>query len=73
MVFLGLRLLKGVRLEIFDFRLFNESVSPRTLSIPLGPFRIFSKILGDLRNVVFIAGVVDTSDKLLTGNNDTSD
>ena len=43
------------------------------MSTPLGPFRIFSKILGDLRNFVFIAGVVDTGDKLLTGNNDTSD
>ncbi len=28
----------------------HESVSPKTLSIPLGPFRIFLKILGDIRS-----------------------
>ncbi len=28
---------------------FHESVSPGPLSIPLGPFRIFSKIRGDIR------------------------
>jgi hypothetical protein len=28
---------------------FHESVSPRPQSIPLGPFRIFSKIRGDIR------------------------
>ncbi len=36
-----------------DFRLlvfFHESVSPKPLSIPLGPFRIFSKIRGDIRS-----------------------
>jgi hypothetical protein len=36
--------------EIFDFRFFYESVSPKPLSIPLGPFRIFSKIRGDIRS-----------------------
>ncbi len=30
---------------------FHESVSPRSLSTPLGPFRIFSKIRGDLSSV----------------------
>ncbi len=35
-----------------DFRdqiFFHKSVSPGPLSIPLGPFRIFSKIRGDIR------------------------
>jgi hypothetical protein len=36
--------LKGQCLEIFDFRFFHESVSPKPLSIPLGPFRIIYKI-----------------------------
>jgi hypothetical protein len=38
--------LKGQCHEMFDF--FPESVSPKLLNI-LGPFRIFSKILGDYR------------------------
>jgi hypothetical protein len=29
--------------EIFDFWFFSELVSPKPLSIPLGPFRIFRK------------------------------
>jgi hypothetical protein len=33
--------LKGQCHEIFDFRFFRESVSPKPLSIPLGLFRIF--------------------------------
>jgi hypothetical protein len=32
--------LKGQSHEIFDFGFFHESVSPKTLSIPLGSFRI---------------------------------
>ncbi len=34
--------LKGQCLEIFDFRFFHEPVSPKPLSIPIGPFRILS-------------------------------
>jgi hypothetical protein len=34
--------LKGQCHEIFDFRFFHESVSPKPLSLPLGPFQIFS-------------------------------
>jgi hypothetical protein len=33
------------------------------LSIPLGPFRIFSKIRGDIRSSMCTTGVVDTSGK----------
>ncbi len=50
-----------------DFRLqvFYESVSPWSLSILLGPFRISTNIHGDIRNFVIIAGVVDTGDSAL--------
>jgi hypothetical protein len=44
-------LLKGQCHEIFDYRFFHESVSPHLQSFPLGPFRIFSKIRGDIRNL----------------------
>ncbi len=46
-VFLLSELLKE---SFFDFRFFHESVSPGPLSIPWGPFRIFTKICGDFRN-----------------------
>jgi hypothetical protein len=48
-------------------------VSPRPISIPLGPFLIFSKIRGDIRELMFIAGVNDTGEKLFSGVNDTGD
>jgi hypothetical protein len=31
------------------------------------PFRILTKIRGDIRNFVFIAGVVDTGDPVIKG------
>ncbi len=65
--------LKGFWHEIFDFRFFHESVSPRPPSIPLGPFWIFLKIRGDIREWIFIVGVNDTGDKLFSGVNDTGD
>ncbi len=37
---------------------FHESVSPKPLSIPKGPFRIFSKIHGDFRSSRCTTGVV---------------
>ncbi len=43
------------------------------MSTPLGPFQIFSKILEDILEWMFITGVNDTDDKLFTGVNDTSD
>ncbi len=52
---------------------FHNSVSKRPVSISLGKFRIFTKIRGDTRNFVFIAGVVDTGDKLFTGVIDIGD
>jgi hypothetical protein len=50
-----------------------DSVSSGPMSIPLGPFQIFSKIRGDIHNFVFIAGVNDTGDKLVIGVNSTGD
>jgi hypothetical protein len=51
--------LKGQCHEIFDYWFFHESVSHKPLSIPLGPFRIFSKIRGDIRSSRCTTGVVD--------------
>ncbi len=48
-------------------------MSPRLPSIPLGPFWIFSKIRGDIREWIFIAGVIDTGDKLFSDVNDTGE
>ncbi len=47
-------------------------MSPRPPSITLGPFWIFSKIRGDIREWIFII-VNDTSDKLFSGVNDTGE
>ncbi len=55
--------LKGVWHEIFAFRFFHKSVSLGALSIQLGPFQIFSKIRGDIREWMFISGVNDTGKK----------
>jgi hypothetical protein len=54
--------LKGQCHEIFNFSgVFNESVSPKPLSIPLGPFRIFPNFAG--RSSRCTTGVVDTNKK----------
>ncbi len=39
----------------------------------LGPFWIFSKIRGDIRELMFITGVNDTGEKLFNGVNDTGE
>ncbi len=52
---------------------FHEAVSPRPLSTPSGPFKIFTKIRGDISSFVFIVGINDTGDKVFTGVNDTGD
>jgi hypothetical protein len=36
---------------------FHESVSPKPLSMPLRPYLIFSKLLGDIRSSRFATGV----------------
>ncbi len=56
--------------RFFASVLFYESVSPQPQSIPLGPFRIFSKIRGDIRKSRCTTGVNDTGGKFATGVND---
>ncbi len=55
--------LKGQCHEFFCFWFFYESVSPQPPSIPLGPFRIFSKSRGDIRSSRLTTGVADTGGK----------
>jgi hypothetical protein len=49
--------------EIFDFCFFHDSVSPKPLSVPLRPFRIFSKIRRYIRSSRCTTGVLDTGGK----------
>jgi hypothetical protein len=49
--------LKGQCHEIFDFRFFHESASPKPLSLPLGLFRIFSKNCGDISSSKYTISV----------------
>ena len=41
--------------------------------MPLEPFWIFSKIRGDIHELMFITGVNDTGNKLFSGVNDTGE
>ncbi len=59
----GKQWFKGKCHEVFCFGFFLESISPKLLIIPLGPFRIFSKIRGDIRSLRFATGVNDTGGK----------
>jgi hypothetical protein len=43
--------------------IFYKSASLGPLSIPLGTFPIFSKIRGNIRELMFISGVNNTSEK----------
>ncbi len=52
---------------------FHESVSPRPPSIPLEPFWIFSKIRGDICELLLVTWVNDTRNKLFSGVNDTGE
>ncbi len=65
--------LKEVSHKISTLGFFHESVSPGPLSIPVGLFRIFTKIRGNIRNFVFIVGVSETGKMLFSGVNDTDD
>jgi hypothetical protein len=67
-----LKLLKGtVSRDFLLLVFFHESVSPQPQSIPLGPFKFFPKILGDIRKSRCTTGINDTGGKLLPGINDT--
>jgi hypothetical protein len=57
--------------EIFCFWFFYESVALQPQRIPLGPFRIFLKIRGDIRKSRCTTGVNDTGGKFATGVTDT--
>ncbi len=56
--------LKGQCHEIFCFRFFHDSPSPKPLIITLGSFQIFSKIRGYIRKSRCTTGVNDTGGKL---------
>ncbi len=62
---------KGTVSRDFLLLVFYESISPQPQSIPLGPFRIVSKIRGDIRKSRCTTGVNDTGGKFATGVNDT--
>ena len=75
--------LKGQCHENFCFWLFHESVSPKPLSIPLGPFRIFFGEIFAAQGwppvsttpaanfATSFTSVVDTGGKFATDVNDT--
>jgi hypothetical protein len=63
--------LKGQCHEIFASGFFHESIFPQTQSIPLGPFKIFSKIHGDICKSRCTTGISDTGGKFATGINNT--
>ncbi len=54
-------LTRDCRLQVFS----RSRFPPWPLGILLGPFQIFMKICGDLRNLVFTAGVNNIGDKLV--------
>jgi hypothetical protein len=51
--------------------IFYESVYPQPQSIPLGLFRFFSKIRGDMRKSRCTTGINDTGGKFATSVNNT--
>ncbi len=55
--------LKDSVTRFFATGLFHESVFPQPQSIPLGPFRIFSKIRGDIRMSRGTTSINDTGRK----------
>jgi hypothetical protein len=55
--------LKGQCHEILTSGFFQEPVSPKPLSIPFGPFRIFLKIRGDICSSRCTTSVLDTGGK----------
>jgi hypothetical protein len=50
-------------MRFFASGFFHESVSPKPLIIPIGPFLIFQKIRGDIRSSRFATSVNDTGGK----------
>ncbi len=50
-----------------------QSCASRIVSLTFGAILNFSKIRGDIRELMFITGVNDTGDKLFRGVNDTGE
>jgi hypothetical protein len=59
--------------QIFDFRLFHESVPPLAPKYPVGTFRVLRKFTDTFAAVVYCRSVIDTGDKMFTGVNDTGE
>jgi hypothetical protein len=57
--------------DFFLLVFFHESGFPQLQNIPLGPFRIFLKICGDIRKTRSTTGINDTGGKFAPGVNDT--
>ncbi len=57
-------------MRFFASIFFHQSVFSQPQSIPLGPFRIFSKIRGDIHKSRSTTGIHDTGDKFATGVKD---
>jgi hypothetical protein len=66
-----LNLLKGQSHEIFCFWFFSWVSFPQPQSIPLGLFRIFSKIRRYIRKSRCTTSINDTSGNIAAGINDT--
>jgi hypothetical protein len=65
-------LFKGTVSRDFLLLVFFMNQFPlKPLSIPLGLFRIFSKIRGDIRSSRLTTGINDTGGKFATGIKDT--
>jgi len=63
-LYLTVLLLKGtVSRDFLLLVFFMNQFPPKPLSIPLGPFRIFSKIRGDIRSSRLTTVINDTGDK----------
>ncbi len=65
--------LKGVWHEIFDLRFFSWISVPQAHKYSIGAVLNFSKICGDIGELMFITGVNDTGEKLFGGVNDTGE
>ncbi len=67
----NLNTLKGtVSRDFLLLVFFMNQFPPKPLSIPLGPFQIFSNIRGDIRSSRLTTGINNNGGKFATGIND---
>jgi hypothetical protein len=59
--------------DFFRPQVFSRNSFSQFAEYPIEAISNFDKILGDIRNFMFITGYSDTGNKLSTGVNDTSD